>query len=294
VLARIHKFNKETKEAVMLVKHILVPVDFSESSISGLNAACEIARKFGAKLHLVNAFHVPTPAADLGGAPQVVNTFISEYKEEIFDSLEALKEHVPLLNRVDHDESVYVASTLDAIYTAIEVKSIDLIVMGTRKTHSGFEHLLGGISTDVIQFAKCPVLVIPEQVQSFEPKTITLAVDYKNFKGLEKLNIVADIARIYDAAVTIVHIDPSDQPEPAEQVDEMTELTQIFEGVDYKFEIAHGTKIKDRLINFIDENHIDMVVMMPRKHDLFQRIFEGSVTKKVAIDVHIPLLAVHE
>ena len=74
----------------------------------------------------------------------------------------------------------------------------------------------------------------------------------------------------------------------------MTELTDIFKDIDYTFESIHGKKIKERLINYVDEDHIDLVVMMPRKHKLFERIFEGSLTKRVAIDIHVPLLTIHE
>ncbi len=278
----------------MAIKNILVPVDFSENSINGLSVACGFAKRFNAKLHLINAFHVPTPAADLGGAPQAIGTFISDYKDEIEESMEKLREAVPALNFVEHDEEVFMATAIDAIYTAMELKSIDLVIMGTKKSHTGLEHLLGGISTEVIRFAKCPVIVVPEQVHNLEPKNIALAIDYKEFDELERLNILADIAWEFNAKLSIVHIGPEEEPESVEKLTEMTELTDIFKDIDYTFESIHGKKIKERLINYVDEDHIDLVVMMPRKHKLFERIFEGSLTKRVAIDIHVPLLTIHE
>ena len=43
----------------MLPKHILVPTDFSEGAEEALDYACELARTFGATVHLMHVIGIP-------------------------------------------------------------------------------------------------------------------------------------------------------------------------------------------------------------------------------------------
>src|SRR4051812_35120605 len=44
----------------MLPQNILVPTDMSEGAEEALDFACELATKFGAKVHLLNVIGIPT------------------------------------------------------------------------------------------------------------------------------------------------------------------------------------------------------------------------------------------
>ncbi len=278
----------------MSLQNILVPIDFSENALNGLKVACEIGSKFKAKLHLMSAFHIPAPLTDIGGAPQMIESFITDYREEVQDSMSDLETLVPALNNVTHEKDVYLANTIDAIYSAIESKSIDPVVMGTRSTHTGIEHMLGGVSTDVIRHAQCPVLVIPEQVHQFEPKKIALAIDYKSTEELGKLGTINEFCKAYDASLSIVHVAAPDQIKTKDQMLKKIELTQLFQDTVFSFEIIQDKNVREGLNKYLDDTRQNLLVMMPRRHDLFASIFKRSLTKKVALDMHIPLLTIHE
>ena len=134
---------------------ILIPVDFSSTSLAALAHAEEMAHRSGAELVL---FSVIEPVI----APMEFNTAAiieANQTDQMVARLEKLRS-----TEVRHGVS---AVTLMAegepsaaiISTAAELEC-DLIVMGTHG-HSGFRRLLLGSKTErVVRGAGCPVLTV--------------------------------------------------------------------------------------------------------------------------------------
>lgn len=142
----------------MNFKNIVVAVDFSDTSRRAVEAAEDLARRCGAKLHLLHShpiqFLTSSPYAPVlpayhfddldAAARKQLHTWRTEHCAEGLDVEEHLSEEPPSLAIVD------VAEELGA----------DLIVIGTRGL-TGVKHvLLGSVAERVVQSAHCPVLTI--------------------------------------------------------------------------------------------------------------------------------------
>lgn len=145
----------------MQIKAILVATDFSQDADAAIDAAIDIAKKFGSKLEIFHAYYVDVPAIYAGFGndyvmPQDVLDPISEAAQASMDALlERVSGHgVEVSGRVEMERPV------KAILGESERILADLIVMGTRGL-SGFEHLVLGSTADrVIRMAKCPVMTV--------------------------------------------------------------------------------------------------------------------------------------
>ena len=139
-------------------KKILVPVDFSEHSAAAVEAAIDLARAFGSKLHLLHCYQIQP-----GGLSPYRIAIPSSYSTEIRDAASQQlsdwqEKHVPADVPVDASMASDVPSEL-IVKTAEEIGA-DLVVMGTRGL-SGFKHvLLGSVAERTIRFAPCPVLTV--------------------------------------------------------------------------------------------------------------------------------------
>jgi len=276
----------------MKVKNILVPTDFSPCSKNALTIAVEMAKNVGAKLHLINAIHVPTPHMDLGGQA-IVGPILENYEEDIEKKFLELNMEIPGLSEVKHDHKSYVSFTIDAIYTAIETKKIDMIVMGTKGSHDRLEKMLGGVSSEVIRISEIPVLVVPENVTSFNPKRIAFAADFQKIDSMGKLEFLKTFGQMYDAEIIVVNVTEDDKF-PFSRLVESFRVDKFFGTMKHRFETVKNSSVKDGLFEFAAANQVDMIAVMPRKHSLFEKIFKSSTTKKVAMEVKVPLLAFHE
>jgi nucleotide-binding universal stress UspA family protein len=136
---------------------ILVPLDFSQTSLSALRVAVPLAKQSGARLLLLNVVEPNPYATGMEGAVLVVP-----------DSAIArnAKQQLPQVARRFIPKSVRVASLVargraaDVIVQTAEDKGVDLIVLSTHG-HTGLDRLLmGNTAEQIVRHAKCPVFVV--------------------------------------------------------------------------------------------------------------------------------------
>lgn len=141
---------------------ILVPVDLSEGSRSVVDYAVQLARPFGAAVHVVHAWEPPQYVAPdlLVAAPgwnslsleQVAVETATKDLTALINSLE--KPPVPLTSKV------LVGEAGSTILDLAEQGKYDLIIMGTHGRRGLPRLLLGSVAQKVVSRAHCPVLTL--------------------------------------------------------------------------------------------------------------------------------------
>lgn len=144
------------------VKTILVPTDFSATSMQAVDHAKVLAETFGASLHLLHVLpdpHAPAWALFAYGIPvDQLRSHWAHTAEGRLDELLTAEVHQAL--RAVTDTRVGYPSIEIVRYA--EAHQVDLIVLGTRG-HGPVEHaLLGSVAERVVRNAPCPVLTVPE------------------------------------------------------------------------------------------------------------------------------------
>jgi nucleotide-binding universal stress UspA family protein len=136
------------------VRSILVPVDFSKSSLKAVSYAVALARKYDAQLillHVVERFHADllidtsgTQRAARASAHQLLNRLV-----------ETTRKTWP---RTDHELRSGHAVT---VITALAKRTgADLIVVGTHGRTGLQRRFIGSVAERVVRHAHCPVLVV--------------------------------------------------------------------------------------------------------------------------------------
>lgn len=140
------------------IEKILVPVDFSEHSAQALEMAIDLAKTFGAGIHLLHCYQIQPYGISPYGIvlPETFDRDVREAAERRMDEwrakamLEGIEVGVSLSSRFP---------SLEISETAAEIGA-DLIVMGTRGL-SGIKHvLLGSVAERTLRLAPCPVLTL--------------------------------------------------------------------------------------------------------------------------------------
>jgi len=145
------------KSAELAVKRILVPIDFSETSLHALRYALTFARELEASVHLLHVYEPPTFMAGYPTLPIVVpdGQVVQKARMQLDRvAREATDRDVPVECFVrkgkPHQEIVDLAKE----------QRIDLIVISTHG-YTGLKHtLLGSTAERVVRHAGCPVLVV--------------------------------------------------------------------------------------------------------------------------------------
>ncbi|MES1172208.1 MAG: universal stress protein [Bacteroidota bacterium] len=142
------------------LKVILVPTDFSDLSQMALATAIQMARAFQASITVLHVDVDPSlvlpPPADVVSIPLVFESMRVDTSEK----LEAVAEQVRRAG-VACTAVSNTGRTHAAIVEQARQDGVGLIVMGSHARH-GFSHaLLGSVAEKVVEYAPCPVLVVP-------------------------------------------------------------------------------------------------------------------------------------
>lgn len=139
-------------------KTILVPTDLGEGAEAALDYACDFARPFGARIHLVSAITIPALGVpELGVA--MTGSVVDGMMADSLHGLERLIEHnkhrgtfgKPILKSGD---------PVDIINETARELGADLIVMTTHGRHGVARWLLGSVAEMVVRTSAIPVLTI--------------------------------------------------------------------------------------------------------------------------------------
>jgi nucleotide-binding universal stress UspA family protein len=137
---------------MLSIRHILVPIDWSELSNRAFQLAASLARDYDAQLLVL--YSVPLPAVMYGPPPE-------SYLDHLREELCRLKPSDPKV-RVQY--LLVEGNPGNAILTAARETHCDLIVMGTHG-RTGVNRLMrGSVAEEVVRKAPCLVLTVKAEV----------------------------------------------------------------------------------------------------------------------------------
>ena len=136
----------------LTVRQILFPTDYSEISANAGRTAAQLARHFGARLHVL---HVVPPVTD-PGPPEALPTAVAKLGAGL-DIVTAITTGRPAHAIVEY---------------AIRY-DVDMIVMGTHGRTGVSRALLGSVAEAVVRRAPCLVLTVPAAVTVNESSDTT-------------------------------------------------------------------------------------------------------------------------
>lgn len=143
----------------MAFSDILVPIDFSETSLRALRLAVGLTRQGNTRLHLVNIGVIPYVDVGPYGAsvPAVLIAANDEMAAEAKSALERVaREEVP--QGVEVRTHVRCGFPPEEILSEATECGADLIVIGTHGRTGVERVILGSVAERVIRSAKIPVL----------------------------------------------------------------------------------------------------------------------------------------
>ncbi len=142
----------------MSIGTILVAVDFSPHSDAAIDKAIELGRAFDSKLHVVHAFHFPSPVV----SPYEVTIppgFIEASQRAAGQKLDEVAARIRAAG-LDVESHMLKVPASQAIAGCARKLGADLVVMGTHG-YTGFKHaILGSVAERTLRLAPCSVLAV--------------------------------------------------------------------------------------------------------------------------------------
>ncbi|CAN5353268.1 universal stress protein [soil metagenome] len=283
------------------MKTILVPTDFSQPAENAARYAIQLAGGLITNIKLVNAFKVPAEAPMAAKVVWPLEDY-SSLKNDITGELALLadrlinEEKTKLSQQAYHPLIEYtcgVGSLTEVVRNLTNEQKYAMLVMGMSGAGGLSNFFWGSNSREMIEKANFPVLLIPAETTFNGISKIAFASDLGN-DDIHAIHCLAGLARKFNAEIQVVHItdEKYDEVEHQEKTDAF--LDHIKARIDYpKIYYRHVKSINvGHGLDWLTEHgQVEMVAMVHRHHNIFDQIFSGSHTQRLARHIDLPLLA---
>ena len=280
------------------MKHILVPVDFSEPAKHAAHYAIALAEHLNAeRVILYNAYQQPMPADPLlieptMNAMEVYN--VSDLSEISRDHLQRFKKEIQ--SDVPASLQIEVIGEFNELTEGIQeickAHRIDLVVTGITLGDRFTETLVGSHALDIAKQITTPVLIVPPEAGYKPIQNILFACDYKQVAKTTPVLPLQKIITETGARLHVVHVKETEKKESLAGGSAM--LKQLLGEALPQFYEVQNPNFAEAISTFVAQHDINLVVAIPKKHGFFEGLFRKSHIKTLAFHTHVPLLLMHE
>jgi universal stress protein A len=141
--------------------NILVPTDFSEYSDKALSQALDIAKQYGAKIHVLHVVNekIRRITDHYSISVDVVKGLTDKLLKGAKKNMERQLAKFPQAKEVTVTTEVVTGVPSEEILRVEEESRADLIVIASLGRTGLAKYLVGGVARNVLKGAKCPVLL---------------------------------------------------------------------------------------------------------------------------------------
>ena len=267
------------------MKNIFIVTDFSEASQNAGRYGVELAKFFRANVVLFHAYQAPVP---------VPESYIFYTTEDVWESAkELLKKEAAMINPdnlVDIEICGGDGIVSDSILSEATKRKADVIVCGMKGMGKTIRKIFGSTTTALTGKSNIPMIVVPANTSFTAPQNIALASDMDPETSAATVEPLKVLGERFASRLSVVWVVEDGTDVAYEMRFRPTGFINELKSLDPVFEFPSGSNITKALDGFIKNHSIDMLAMIPHKHDLLERFFTESITRKMLFHTHIPLL----
>jgi nucleotide-binding universal stress UspA family protein len=287
------------------IQNIIVPIDFSKMSMPAIQIAKQLARRFGASVHLAHAPQFNYAIDCVAPAAPIAPFFVSYQQHGEQTTLKELRRLATECSVTSATCNVLGgAPPFDEICRLAQTIASDLIVMPTHG-RTGLKHVfLGSTAERIVQHSSCPVFVTrgtalrANNGSRFRIKTILVPVDFSSCSR-EGLRYAIAFANEFGAKIILLHAtylgyvyscdgtaiyDIAGLQKAARKNAErkMRELVRFVNFGDVKFEtvFTEDSPVID-ICAFAKDHPIDLIVTSTHGLTGFTHVLIGSIAEQV-------------
>jgi nucleotide-binding universal stress UspA family protein len=258
--------------------NIIIPLDFSQTSFNAAHYAANMYKGRTDVTLILYHFYIH-----------------GEDTETAKEYLDSLQEELSRLGSIVETELESGEKFIDSLAAFAHVKRAYMVVMGLTGRTPMAQRFSGSNTLLMSEKEICPVLIIPENVSfnGFSNALVTSEMKY-----VEETPCLLTIKRVlsyFKPSLHILNVDPKHYLELTEEYkaekDKMEELMKEFDPSFYFMDLYD---FHESVNTFATDNDIDLIIIAPKYHDFFGKLFKTLHTKKLIYHTKIPVLAVHE
>lgn len=279
------------------MRKVLIPTDFSRNAWDAIAYAVDLFKNEPCEFYILNVYSLADFATDNLMVPQLDSTLVDTFRENSEKGLEKVLQRLSFRDESDMHSYVTLSQQNDlivALKEIVELKDINLIVMGTKGSTDALNSSFGSNTVTVMEKIRhCPVLAIPKGTVYTSVSEIVFPTSFKTHFKKRELDYLIDIAKITNAPIRVLHINEGVSLSE-KQLNYKSLLEEYFEVLEYSFHFLESKNINEGVELFIQSRESGMVAFINKKHTIFSILFSKPLVKELGLNARIPILALHD
>ena len=285
---------------------VVIPVDFSNYSLKACEFGFNFAKNIDAEVVLLHVYFTPIYATSLPYG-DVFNYQLSD-EENVRSILQ--KVHADL-NVLSDKVKVKVASGEfpDVKYVCVLREGIPeeeilryskenrprIIIMGTRGKNQKDIDLIGSVTAEVIERSRVPVLAIPENTpfkQFSEVKRVAFITNFDQ-RDLIAFDSLINSLKPFHFSISLIHLTDVSNTWNEIKLGGIKEYFQKqYPQLEIYYDVVKNDDLLNSLDNYIKTNHIGIIALTSYKRNIFSRLFNPGIARKMIFHSDTPLLVI--
>ncbi len=221
-------------------------------------------------------------------ARQEINKFSDQIKEKI-ENKELPKVTFSAILREGIPE--------EEILRYAKEQRIKIVIMGTRGKNQKDLDLIGSVTAEVIDRSRAAVLALPEKTpfkSINEVKNIAFITNFDQRDLIAFDSLIKNIIKSLPIKITLLRL--ADEKDTWDEI-KLGGIKEYFKKqyptLDMKYDIIKNDDLLQNLEEYIESNKIDMISLASYKRNVFSRLFNPSIARKMIFHADTPLLVLH-
>lgn len=285
---------------------VLIPVDFSKYSIKACQFGFACAKAFNSEVVLLHVYFTPiyasslpygdiftyqSPDNDVKNALHKVHSDLNVLSDEI-------KKRISLGDLPDVQFNCVLREGIpeEEIIRFTKEENPKLIVMGTRGKNQKDLDLIGSVTAEVIERSKTTVLAIPENTSLNDFYNVNKIAFLTNFdqRDLIAFDALVNSFKAFKFSISLIHLsEVSDTWNEIKLAGIKEYFRNQYPELIIEYSIVKHDDILDSLDNYIKNNAIDILTLTTYKRNIFSRLFNPGIARKMIFHSDTPLLVIN-
>ncbi len=271
------------------MKTIIAATDFSAAATNAVNYAADMAAATGAALLLLHTFEIPVSYTEV---PLAFNA--QEIATEASAALNRLKED---LIRTKHS-SLNIETTVRQGDFYHELKSVCdnikpyAVVLGSKGMTFAERLLFGSHTIRTMKHLPWPLITVPLDATFSSIKKIALACDFSDLAETFPLDEIKMLITDFNAALHVVNTGKENSFDP-DMVFQSAVLREMLGSIKHEFHFLTSDEADEAVLEFAEKNNIDLLIVLPKRHSLLDKIIHRSYAKQLILHSSLPVMALH-
>ncbi len=275
------------------IEKILIPIDFSETSMLAVEHAAYTAQLFKAELVLLHVvekhwekFSIVVPEMRIAPPNDIIKA-IEKRLEEIAAKIH--KTYGVKSTCITSDGIIF-----SEIISVSQEHHVDLIMMGTHGTSGFTEFFVGSNAYKVVTSAECPVISVQTHAGKLGFKDILLPIDDSSHSR-QKINHAIVLAKQFSAKLHIVGLaDFEEETDLYKFGIKIRQIETYIKKCDLtcSLEILHGKNQATMTADYAENHGTDLIIIMTDQDENITGRLMGPYAQQIVNHSKIPVMSI--